>query len=82
MEAVIALAPWPRLTAAQHAEKVREIMGKSGATYSARQSSAYDLKKLRGKDLVQKISPRGRYYEAHTQRGSAPWPPWSCSATR
>lgn len=63
MEAVIALAPSPRgFTAAQHAEKVREIMGNSGATYSARQSS-YDLKKLRGKDLVQKISPRGRYYE-------------------
>lgn len=63
MEAVIALAPSPRgFTAAQHAEKVREIMGKSGATYSARQSS-YDLKKLRGKDFVRKTSPRGRYYE-------------------
>jgi DNA-binding transcriptional ArsR family regulator len=60
MEAVIALAPSPGgFTAAQHAEKVREIMD---TTYSARQSS-YDLKKLRGKELVKKISSRGRYYE-------------------
>lgn len=63
MEAVIALSPSPRgFTAARHAEMVREIMGKGGATYSSRQS-AYDLKKLRGKGLVRKTSPRGRHYE-------------------
>jgi len=63
MEAVIALATSPRgFTAAQHAEKVREILATTAASYSPRQSS-YDLKKLRGKDLVRKTSPRGRYYE-------------------
>lgn len=63
MEAVIALATSPRgFTAAQHAQRVREIMGKSCMTYTSRQS-AYDMKKFRGKDLVRKTSPRGRYYE-------------------
>ncbi len=63
IEAVIALAALPRgFTAAQHAQKVQEIMGKCCISYSSRQS-AYDLKKLRGKDLVRKTSPGGRCYE-------------------
>jgi hypothetical protein len=62
MEAIIALAACPTgFTAAQHAGKVQEIVSKSGMTYTPRQSS-YDLKKLRGKGLIEKTAPHGRHY--------------------
>jgi hypothetical protein len=55
MEAVIALSIHPRgFTAANLAEKVREMLRIPESRYQARQAS-YDLKKFRGKDLVQMI---------------------------
>jgi hypothetical protein len=67
MEAVIALSLHPRgFTAADLAEKVREILGIPESGYHARQAS-YDLKKFRGKDLVHMIG-HSRCYTA-TQVG-------------
>jgi len=63
MEGVIALSTHPRgFTASVLAERVKEILGSSVAHYHCRQAS-YDLKKLCGKDLVQRIK-RSRSYEA------------------
>jgi hypothetical protein len=63
MEGVIGLSVNPRgFTAADLAGRVKEILGKSVPDYHARQAS-YDLKKLRGKDLVQRIK-HSRFYEA------------------
>jgi len=63
MEAVIALSANPRaFTASELAAKVREIMGNRDIPYQARQAS-YDLKKLRGKELVCRIR-QSRSYEA------------------
>lgn len=65
LQAVLALAVLPqRWGCAAVAEKVREILGCSSATYAARQA-AYDLKKLRGKELIRKDGPR--YYEASAE---------------
>lgn len=62
MEAAVALALQPGgFTAAEHAEQVRRLLGKDGEHYTARQS-AYDLKKLRGKGLIDKTHPRSRGY--------------------
>lgn len=59
MEAVISLSPKPQgFTASEVAEKVREITGDSH--YEARHAS-YDLKKLRGKDLVARLGYSRRY---------------------
>jgi hypothetical protein len=61
MEAVIALSIHPRgFSTADLAEKVREILGLSESRYHPRQAS-YDLKKFRGKDLVQMIGHSRRY---------------------
>ena len=63
MEAVMALCGQPTgFTAAQHAEKVREILGAEGSTYGPRQA-AYDIKKLRAKGLVSKTAPSARTYQ-------------------
>jgi len=63
MEAVIALAVLPTgFTASDLAAKVREILNVSPNEYLPRHAS-YDLKKLRGKQWVQKIR-KSRRYEA------------------
>jgi hypothetical protein len=59
LAAVLALALAPGgFTAAEHAARVRQITGRDG--YTARQA-AYDLRKLRGKQLIDKPG-RGRRY--------------------
>jgi hypothetical protein len=61
MEGVIALSTHPRgFTASALAGRVKEILGDSVPDYHARQAS-YDLKKLRGKDLVRHIKHSQRY---------------------
>lgn len=58
---VIALSLNPNgFTAAEHAAKVNKLTG-GKMNYTTRQS-AYDLRKLRGKDLLHKIHPRARRY--------------------
>lgn len=61
MEAVVALAVLPTgFTASDLAVKVREILELSPSDYLPRHAS-YDLKKLRGKQWVQKIGKSRRY---------------------
>lgn len=61
-EALLALSPSPRgFTAAELAHQVRARSGQSEAEYGARRA-AYDLKKLRGKQMVRRI-PKTRRYE-------------------
>jgi len=63
MEAVIALAAAPQgFSLSDLAKQVRTIMGLPVEKYSSRQA-AYDLKKLRGKNLVRKMA-KSRRYEA------------------
>ena len=63
MEGVMGLSVNPRgFTASDLAARVKEILGDSVPDYHARQAS-YDLKKLRGKDLVRRIK-HSRLYEA------------------
>lgn len=58
LEAVVALSPSPEgFTSAQLAQRVREILH---SPYSPRQA-AYDLKKLRGKQLVERARRRTDY---------------------
>jgi len=60
LAAALALAPGPGgFTAAEHAAKVRQITGQDG--YSTRQA-AYDLHKLRGKQLITKPGRTRRYH--------------------
>jgi len=60
-QAVIALAPQPEgFTAEQLAVRVRTQQGRPMAKYNARKA-AYDLRKLRGKTLVQRIANSRRY---------------------
>jgi hypothetical protein len=60
--AVLALAPAPGgFTVAQLAAKVQAMTGQTDRDYSSRQA-AYDLKKLRGKDLVDKPGRSRRYH--------------------
>jgi hypothetical protein len=60
-EAVIALAAVPNgFTVSDLATKVREIMNLNPEQYTARQA-AYDLKKLRGKNILRKIGQSRRY---------------------
>jgi len=62
MKGVIDLSVDPRgFTASDVAGRVKEILGDSVPSYHARQAS-YDLKKLRGKDLVHRIK-NSRFYE-------------------
>jgi hypothetical protein len=61
MQAIIALAVSPRgFTSSQVAAKVRDLLGWSEHQYQPRHA-AYDLKKLRGKQWVQKIDHSRRY---------------------
>jgi hypothetical protein len=63
MEGVIGLSVNPRgFTASELAGRVKEVLRDSVSDYGARQAS-YDLKKLRGKDLVRRIK-NSRFYEA------------------
>jgi len=62
MEGVMGLSVNPRgFTASELAGRVKEILGDSIPDYHARHAS-YDLKKLRGKDLVRRIK-HSRFYE-------------------
>lgn len=61
LQAVLALAPHPDgFAASDLAAKVRDVAGPATAPYSPRQA-AYDLKKLRAKQLVQKLGNSHRY---------------------
>jgi hypothetical protein len=61
MGGVIALSTHPRgFTASDLAGRVKEILGPAVAPYHSRHAS-YDLKKLRGKDLVRRIKHSQRY---------------------
>jgi hypothetical protein len=61
MQALIALAPMPRgFNASQLAENVRGILNIAPHQYTARQA-AYDLKKFRGKQIVERIENSHRY---------------------
>jgi hypothetical protein len=61
LEAVVALSPTPRgFTASELAETVRHVAGRTFSSYTTRQAS-YDLKKLRGQQLVA-ARPRSRRY--------------------
>jgi hypothetical protein len=60
-QAVVALAPAPGgFTATQLSERVREQQGPSMADYTSRQA-AYDLRKLRGKQIAQRVDRTRRY---------------------
>ncbi len=60
-EAVLALATLPRgFTTADVARQVQRLGGSAASAYTARRA-AYDLKKLRGKNLVQRIDGTRRY---------------------
>jgi hypothetical protein len=62
MAAVLALAPSPDgFTVADMTAKVHAMTGQTHATYNTRQA-AYDLRKLRGKQLVTKPARTRRYY--------------------
>jgi len=61
LSAVLTLAPTPHgFTVGDFAAKVHAITGTSGVEYSIRQA-AYDLRKLRGKQLVDKPARTRRY---------------------
>jgi hypothetical protein len=63
-EAVLAVAILPRgFTASDLAQQVQRIGGPLAATYTPRRA-AYDLKKLRGKQLVHRIDGTRRYHAA------------------
>ena len=60
-EAVLALAPKPGgFTSKELAEKARVLMGDGSPRYAARQA-LYDLNKLRGKGLVERVGKTRRY---------------------
>ncbi len=65
LSAVLALAPSPAgFSTAHFRDKAQSMTGLSDADYTPRQA-AYDLKKLRAKDLITKIG-RSRRYELST----------------
>jgi len=62
LAAVTALAPSPDgFTVSDFAQKTRDITGRSETEYTIRQA-AYDLRKLRGKGLIQKPARTRRYH--------------------
>ena len=80
LSAVLALAPAPNgFTVAEFTAKVHAMTGTSSAAYSIRQA-AYDLRKIRGKQLLDKPARSRRYHVGHSPH--APSPPCSPSATR
>lgn len=59
--AVLALAPQPGgFTSKELAERTRELMGEDAPTYTSRQAF-YDLNKLRGKGLLDRVEKTRRY---------------------
>jgi len=61
LEAVLALATSPQgFSVSEFAAKAQEISRPAGLAYGKRQA-AYDLKKLRGKDLIAKVDSSRRY---------------------
>ncbi len=61
LQAVVALSSIPAgLSSRELAAKIRELTGQSEAEYGPRQAS-YDLKKLRGKGLVERVEKSRRY---------------------
>jgi len=61
LEAVLALAPSPKdFTIAEFASRVRAITGHGEVEYAVRRA-AYDLKKIRGKELVMKVGSSRHY---------------------
>ena len=69
LSAALALAPAPGgFTVAEHAARVRQITGHDG--YTTRQA-AYDLRKLRGKQLVDKSGRTRRSSQANDKAGDA-----------
>ena len=61
-QAVIALAAQPEgFTAADLAERVRTQQGRAMGSYGDRKAS-YDLRKLRGKSLVERVGKTRRYW--------------------
>ena len=78
LSAALALAAAPRgFTVAEFTARVQAMNGP--ATYTTRQA-AYDLRKLRGKNLIIKPGRSRRYQTQH--QPPAPSPPCSPSATR
>lgn len=66
LAAVLALVPSPKgFCVAELAAKVQEISGQTEADYGARRA-AYDLKKLRGKNLIAKLGS-SHHYEARPE---------------
>jgi hypothetical protein len=64
-DAVLALSSSPTgFTASDLAAKVRAMSGEPASEYGARRA-AYDIKKLRGKDMVRKIGASRRYEPLH-----------------
>jgi len=60
-QAVLALSATPKgFTASELAEHVRQLSRQNQAEYGARRA-AYDLKKLRGKQIVERIGQTARY---------------------
>ncbi|MGE5295184.1 MAG: hypothetical protein ACM3VT_10185, partial [Solirubrobacterales bacterium] len=61
LQAVVALSSLPSgLSSRELAAKVRQLTGQSEADYGPRQAS-YDLRKLRGKRLVERVGKSRRY---------------------
>ncbi len=61
LQAVVALSSIPAgLSSREIAAKIRQLTGQSEAEYGPRQAS-YDLKKLRGKGLVERVEKSRRY---------------------
>ena len=80
LAAVLALAPAPNgFTVAEFTAKVRTLTGTTDLDYSIRQAG-YDLRKLRGKQLLGKPERTRRTASHRSPR--APSPPYSPCATR
>jgi hypothetical protein len=78
LSAVLALAPAPNgFTVAEFTAKVHAMTGRIGAAYSIRQA-AYDLRKIPGKQLLDKPARSRRYHVgalAHTHDCRPAYPP-------
>jgi len=64
VDSVVALSSTPGgFTASQLARKIQQVSGQPESDYSPRQAG-YDLKKLRGKEMVRRIGRTRRYESA------------------
>ena len=69
-EAVLALSPNPAgFSATELACQVRNLGGPA-ASHSGRHQASYDLKKFRGKQVVQRLPRKQRYQHFHKDQGS------------